>query len=1382
MKKILSFLFVLLTVAGFAQPVMTDIFMPQYMQGSGQADPAFERRVPVAARMRITGLTPGATYRYVTRFTDAAVPGNNGFGACIFVDKTGGNFRTATSVAFANPANYAEFTADGTGAVEEWFIGLPSIDVRFFPGNSPLYMMVVLNNGAGGTAATSRLTTGSLITAINFVGNTGAGLRSNTIPNFSPKNMIMLWDNTARTGRPISGTYVESDGQVQSNLAADPYVNFYGTQVDGQANRFGTIIPTALPNGIRNVASFDLLNGSLVNQCTSATGFAGTVNPTGGVATETAPIIFDCTPVAPPVYGVTATSTPVTCFGLANGTITATAVNGVTPYAYTIAGPTVNTSGATSGIFTGLTPGLYTVTATDGTPAVVNTTVTVGGAASALTATAAAPAILCFGGTTTATVTPVGGGTTFTYTCVQVPGNTTGATTGVFTGLPAGSYTFTVTDNFGCSVTTTSITVAAAPALLVANATVQPIQGPALPLSGGFTVTSTGGTGVKTFAIVELPANVSGATTGVFTAVPAGTYTLRVTDANGCIATVSRTLAAFVAITVTATPSTGTLNCNGTDTITVSATGGAGGYQPNNTGIKIVAAAGTYTYTVFDIFGNSGSVTVTVNPSSGCPTITPVQYPLYVQGSGTTGPEDDLKVPYAARMTISGLAANTTYRYYTKFTTTPGVAQNENGFTILANKTGNFGRVTSSNLSNPNSYGTFTTNASGSATDWFVVEPSSSADFTPGNQLYLRVMLNNGSTGTQVATRVTAADPVTVINFTDPAGAPLNARAIRSATIGSYVPKNFIMLYDNAAGNTRPIAGTYIESDGLRQLSVLNADPTTEGYAPFYGDEVDGQASRWGSIIPSNLPNGIRNITQYGLADGAFINKCVSADGLFGSTNTVNPTAGLTPLVIDCAPFSVTFAADPALGQMDITSLSDVSVPAAGLLFTQDYKLKIPFYNLNQVNTTPNGTIRVTVNLGRNLDLATGFVLANAPLNNYFDWTSAIVAGNRVITGTQKADIPEDFAGTLVFNVRGIISCSSIINANIEIVNILNVLADDDLNNNNTSLNYNLPVTVTTTQVNVLCNGGSNGIINITTSPLAVGATIVTRNAANAVVGSTTVTTAGATATVVNGLVPGVYTVTVTTSGLIPATCSNATTVTIVQPAVLTSTVSSVVNNLCNGGNVGGFTVTGAGGTSPYSYTIAGPIVNTSGASTGVFTGLTAGVYTITITDANNCTATNTATIGQPAGTAPDITLGADVSGSLFATTGATKTIVYNVAEIAGNAAVGDTIRITRVSGFTINFNNTSFTATVGSTTYTLDNARWKIDNSNPSFVSIILTDPLNAANPGTLQCLQRVFVAITLTRNTPNVSTFTLSSRLRRANNELNLGNQLNSIVFTAE
>ena len=131
---------------------------------------------------------------------------------------------------------------------------------------------------------------------------------------------------------------------------------------------------------------------------------------------------------------------------------------------------------------------------------------------------------------------------------------------------------------------------------------------------------------------------------------------------------------------------------------------------------------------------------------------------------------------------------------------------------------------------------------------------------------------------------------------------------------------------------------------------------------------------------------------------------------------------------------------------------------------------------------------------------------------------------------------------------------------------------------------------------------------------------------------------------------------------------------------------------------------------------------------------------------------------------------------------GESETIVYNIAEVNGNSAVGDTLQITKIDGYTINFNQTLFTTTVNATAYNLDNTRWKIDNSNPAFVRIILTDPLNAGNPGTILCNQLVRVAVSITRNTTNASIFPISARIRRANGEVNLKNNLNSIIFSGQ
>ena len=507
-----------------------------------------------------------------------------------------------------------------------------------------------------------------------------------------------------------------------------------------------------------------------------------------------------------------------------------------------------------------------------------------------------------------------------------------------------------------------------------------------------------------------------------------------------------------------------------------------------------------------------------------------------------------------------------------------------------------------------------------------------------------------------------------------------------------------------------------------------------------------------------------------GLLAGSYLFTATDANGCSGTATTVLSNPGVA-------------TADPAVGQMFFTTTLGAMQNANTLLMAPApdlYDINVPFYNLNQLNQVPNGTIKFTVNLGSKLVLAPGFNLAASPLNTYFTWSQAIVgAGNVVITGTQIAAIPADFDGNIIFRVKGDSACKSNVVANVVITNQLQTLSDDDLQNNAATLQYTLPITLTRTQVNVTCNGAANGIINILASS---GTTVVTTGPAS--YSNTQSLASGQNNLQLTGLVPGTYTITVNASSDAPLTsCSQSTTVTILQPTVLSISNTGHTNNSCFNASAATITVSATGGTAPYTYTISGPTVNTSGALSGVFTGLSAGSYTVTVTDNNGCASTTaTIIITQPVGGVPDISLGSDVTGSLFSAPGVSQTIVYNIAEIAGNSAIGDTIRITKVAGFTINFNPTIFSTVVGSTTYTLDNPRWKIDNSNPAFVSIILTDPNNAANAGTLLCNQLVRVAVSITRNTTNISTYTLSARLRQANGEVNLSNNLNSIIFAAE
>jgi large repetitive protein len=238
------------------------------------------------------------------------------------------------------------------------------------------------------------------------------------------------------------------------------------------------------------------------------------------------------------------------------------------------------------------------------------------------------------------------------------------------------------------------------------------------------------------------------------------------------------------------------------------------------------------------------------------------------------------------------------------------------------------------------------------------------------------------------------------------------------------------------------------------------------------------------------------------------------------------------------------------------------------------------------------------------------------------------------------------------------------------------------------------------------------------------------------------------------------------------------TPVTVTIVSQLTLAFTSKVNNLCNAGNTGKIKVTAAGGSTVYNYTIlSGPIgatSNTTGATTGEFTNLTSGTYTIGVTDAKGCTATLAAsvTITEPAGTVPDITLQpAEFTSSLFAASGSENYFIFEVREIGGNPALNDLLRITKQAGYTIELPNIS-SYTIDATTYPLDNMNWTGSNSNPFFYNVQINNPLQ------VNCSSAVYLALKITRNTPSRSNFNLTAQMRNVTGEVNKGNQ--TIIIT--
>ncbi len=342
----------------------------------------------------------------------------------------------------------------------------------------------------------------------------------------------------------------------------------------------------------------------------------------------------------PEVLTATSSFTAVLCNAGTTGTMTAVPTGGTAPYTYVIAGPTVNTTGATSGVFIGLKAGIYTITVKDAKLCTTTTSQTITEPI-VLNATSSFTAVLCNGGATgIMTAATTGGTAPYSYVIAGPTVNITGASTGIFTGLTAGAYIITVTDANGCIKATASKTITQ-PAVLGATISASTMVLCYGEATGSITVVATGGIAPYTYAI-DGPTNTTGDNSGIYTSLAAGTYSITVTDANSCKKIITKDItqpaAALTITTITVnTPCLGTpLNLKSTVAGGKTAYGytwtGPNGFTSNVQNATIpavtVAAAGIYTLVVTDANGCTvtSSVTASVNP---LPTISLAALPEY---------------------------------------------------------------------------------------------------------------------------------------------------------------------------------------------------------------------------------------------------------------------------------------------------------------------------------------------------------------------------------------------------------------------------------------------------------------------------------------------------------------------------------------------------------------------------------------------------------------------------------------------------------------------------------------------------------------------------------------------------------------------------------
>ena len=298
---------------------------------------------------------------------------------------------------------------------------------------------------------------------------------------------------------------------------------------------------------------------------------------------------------SPSALSISCSAMPASCFETNNGTVDVEASGGTPGYNY------LWSNALTTSYISGLAAGTYTLTVTDANGCIA----TCESIIAALTKMCTAMPVSCFGINDGTTAVAVSGGTpVYNYMWNNA------ATTSSISGLEAGTYTVTVTDANGCIATCESIITS--PSALTTSCSAMPAS--CFETNNGTSdVAAIGGTP----AYYYLWSNAI--TTSAVSGLAAGTYTVTVTDANGCTASCeaiimqpSNALSAIVSATI------GLCNGDTSGTANIIAAGGTAGYSYLwNTGASTSTianlAAGTYTVIVTDSNGCTDSNAVVIN-------------------------------------------------------------------------------------------------------------------------------------------------------------------------------------------------------------------------------------------------------------------------------------------------------------------------------------------------------------------------------------------------------------------------------------------------------------------------------------------------------------------------------------------------------------------------------------------------------------------------------------------------------------------------------------------------------------------------------------------------------------------------------------------------
>ncbi|MBL7902720.1 MAG: gliding motility-associated C-terminal domain-containing protein [Bacteroidia bacterium] len=719
----------------------------------------------------------------------------------------------------ANNGSAAVTAAGGNGAYTYSWVpagGTSSVATNLAPGNYSV------------TVTDASLCAVTLTANVPFIVNISLSLASNSVNCFGASTGNALVTHTGGVA-PFTYSWVAPGAptlttQAVSSLSAGVVYTITVTDNNLCANSttFQLSQPSAITiaTAVTHVSCFGFSNGAISSTITGGTGVLSPTWTPGGVTSSsitnlvagsytlnvrdanlcTASVVVTVT--QPASIAITFTNTNPTGCVSNNGSVCATASGGSgAGYNYSLTPPG---SANLSGCFTGLGGGAFTMLVTDGAGCTTTSITTLVNPTSP-TLSIVSSSVACNSFSTGVITTTAVGSGPFQFSLSPVAGSTLSAGAS-FTAntLPTGLYFISATDVNSC-VTTNTVNIQTAPALTI-NSVFNNLACNNIN-TGSITVAPAGGTpGSPSYTFSWLPAatitGTNGAGTATVTNLPAGNYTLNLTDGNACLTQHTFTLTQPNPFTVTAT--TSSLLCNGVcnGSIIANASGGTGALNYSWTAPGNPTLTGSFSPTLTGLCANTGTFvnySLTITDNNNCTnvsTYTIAEPPLLTNTVSSVLTSCSNSCNAVASQTALGGTPGYTFSW----SSSPAVTSTLGGLC-------------------PGTYTALVTDANGcTASNAYTISspPAFSGTLTPTNPL-----CNNASNGSITSTLSGAQGTVNYV--WSPAGVGANPTNLTASPISVYT------LVATDQNSCQVTITTTLTNPPALQASISGTNPTCNG-------------------------------------------------------------------------------------------------------------------------------------------------------------------------------------------------------------------------------------------------------------------------------------------------------------------------------------------------------------------------------------------------------------------------------------------------------------------------------------------------------------------------------------------------------------------------